>query len=133
VVIDSAGQLGTMSSSVRVKEDIHDMADISQRIFALRPVTFRYARPYATGSKPLQFGLVAEEVAEVFPELVVRGADGEIETVHYETLSVLLLNEAKRQQEAAGRQEQELSRQRERIEALEKRLDDILRGQQHDR
>jgi hypothetical protein len=98
VVIDSTGQLGTVSSSQRFKEDIRDMNDASRRLFELRPVTFRYAKPYANGVKPIQFGLVAEEVAQAFPELAVRGADGSVETVHYETLNVLLLNEIQRQQ-----------------------------------
>lgn len=96
VVIDSNGQLGTISSSVRFKDDVRDMAGASRRLFDLRPVTFRYKQAYADGSQPIQFGLVAEEVASVFPELAVRGRDGEIETVHYETLSVLLLNEVKK-------------------------------------
>jgi hypothetical protein len=108
VLIDSAGQLGTVSSSRRFKEDIHDMTDASSRLFKLRPVTFRYTQAYADGSKPQQYGLVAEEVAEVFPELAVRDADGQVETVHYETLNVLLLNE--------------LQKQQRRIEALEQRL-----------
>ena len=81
-----------------MKDDIRDMADVSRRILQLRPVTFRYMQPYADGSKPIQFGLVAEEVAEVFPELAVRGADGQVETVHDERLSVLLLNELQRQE-----------------------------------
>jgi hypothetical protein len=96
------------------------MADTSRRLFDLRPVTFRYTKPYANGSKPVQFGLVAEEVAEVFPELTVRDANGTVETVHYETLNVLLLNEVQRQ-------EQELIRQQHRIEALEQKLEKALR------
>ncbi|HEY7169850.1 MAG TPA: tail fiber domain-containing protein [Vicinamibacterales bacterium] len=99
VMIDSAGQLGTVSSSIRFKEDVHDMADASRRLLELRPVTFRYTTPYGDGSKPVQFGLVAEEVADVFPELAVRNADGRVETVHYEVLNVLLLNELKRLRE----------------------------------
>ena len=93
VVIDSNGQLGTINSSRRVKEDIHDMADTSRRLLQLRPVTFRYTRAYLDGARPIQYGLIAEEVADVFPELAVRNADGQVETVHYETLNVLLLNE----------------------------------------
>ena len=69
------------------------MGDVSRRLLRLRPVTFRYTQAYTDGSKPIQYGLVAEEVAEVFPELAVRNASGEVETVHYETLNVLLLNE----------------------------------------
>ena len=67
VLIDVNGQLGTISSSRRFKEDIRDMADTSQRLLQLRPVTFRYKHAYGDGAKPMQFGLVAEEVAEVFP------------------------------------------------------------------
>ena len=99
-MIDSAGQLGTVSSSRRFKEDIRAMADASRRgCFQLRPVTFRCKQASGDGSKPIQYGLVAEEVAEVFPELAVRNVDGTVETVHYETLSVLLLSELQRQEE----------------------------------
>jgi hypothetical protein len=114
VVIDSAGQLGTVSSSIRFKEDIHDMADVSQRLMQLRPVTFRYTHAYRDGAKPIQYGLIAEEVADVFPELAVRGADGHVETVHYETLNVLLLNEFQKQ---SGR-----------LEALEQQLNELKAG-----
>ena len=55
VVIDSTGQLGTVSSSRRYKEDIADMGDVSARLEALRPVTFHYKKPYADGEKPVQF------------------------------------------------------------------------------
>jgi hypothetical protein len=126
VVIDSAGQLGTVSSSRRFKEDIHDMADISRRVLALRPVTFKYAQPYGDGSKPVQFGLVAEEVAEVFPELAVRSDDGSVETVHYETLSVLLLNELQKQQQGIDRQQHRIDEQQQRIETLERRVAELL-------
>jgi hypothetical protein len=93
VVIDSAGQLGTVSSSARYKEDIEPMAMRSVALGSLRPVTFRYKRAHTDGSKPLQYGLIAEEVAEVFPELVVFDAEGRPETVRYHWLSSLLLNE----------------------------------------
>jgi Chaperone of endosialidase len=133
VLIDSSGQLGTVSSSRRYKEDIHDMADASRRVLQLRPVTFRYTQAYGDGSKPQQFGLIAEEVVEVFPELAVRDANGQIDTVHYETLNVLLLNELQKQQrelrQARVENEQERRenhRQQERIEALEQRLNQLL-------
>jgi hypothetical protein len=121
VLIDSAGQLGTISSSIRFKEDVHDMADASRRLLQLRPVTFHYTQPFADGAKPLQFGLIAEEVANVFPELAVRDANGIVETVHYETLNVLLLNELKKDHD-------ELDQQKHRIEVLEERLNDLLRS-----
>ena len=114
VVIDSNGQLGTVSSSIRFKEDIRDMADVSRRLMMLRPVTFRYTQAYRDGAKPIQYGLIAEEVADVFPELAVRGADGQVETVHYETLNVLLLNEFQKQE---GR-----------LEALEQQLNELKAG-----
>jgi hypothetical protein len=96
-MIDSQGQLGTTSSSRRYKQDIKDMGATSSRLMALRPVTFRYLKPYANGEKPIQFGLIAEEVAETFPELVVRNKEGQPETVKYQDLTPLLLNEVQKQ------------------------------------
>ena len=64
----------------------------------LRPVTFRYRKPFSDGSQPLQYGLIAEEVAEVYPDLVAHSADGQIETVKYRLLDPMLLNEVQRQQ-----------------------------------
>ncbi len=98
VVIDSDGQLGTVSSSGRLKEDIRDMGDISQTIYHLRPVKFRYREAFADGQKPVQAGLIAEEVADVFPDLVVRDRSGQPETVKYDLLVPLMLNELQRQQ-----------------------------------
>lgn len=93
VVIDSAGQLGTISSSRRFKEDIRDMGEASAPLLQLRPVTFRYTQPFAGGVKPIQYGLIAEEVAEVLPGLVVTGADGQIQTVQYHKLDAMFINE----------------------------------------
>ena len=97
VVVDSNGQLGTVSSSQRLKETIADMGATSERLLALRPVTFRFKQAYANGQKPIQFGLIAEEVAEVFPELVATDAEGRPESVKYRLLSTLLLNELQEQ------------------------------------
>src|SRR6266496_2669731 len=90
VVIDSGGQLGTVSSSRRFKTDIKPMDDASGSILALKPVTFRYKSQ--KDAKP-QFGLIAEEVAEVNPDLVVRDENGEIYTVRYDQVNAMLLNE----------------------------------------
>jgi hypothetical protein len=98
VVIDSSGQLGTVNSSRRFKTDIQDMGDASTGLMRLRPVTFRYKKPFADGSQPIQYGLIAEEVAEVYPDLVARSTDGEIESVKYQVLDSMLLNELQRQQ-----------------------------------
>ena len=104
VLIDSYGKLGTISSSRRFKEDIHDMGEASSRLFQLQPVTFRYKKEHAPGNRRLQYGLIAEEVAEVYPELVQYGSDGEPNTVLYHLLPSMLLNEVQKQQ----RQFQEL-------------------------
>jgi hypothetical protein len=98
VVIDGNGQLGTVSSSRRFKTDIQDMGEASHGLLRLRPVTFRYRKPYADGSQPVQYGLIAEEVAEVYPDLVAYGNDGQPESVKYQVLDSMLLNEVQRQQ-----------------------------------
>ncbi len=90
VVIDSAGQLGTASSSARFKKEIKPMDNASQAILALKPATFHY-KGDKTGTP--QFGLVAEEVAKVNPDLVVRDKNGEIYTVRYDAVNAMLLNE----------------------------------------
>lgn len=115
VVIDSNGQLGTVSSSRRFKEDIQDMGEVSSGLMQLRPVTFRYKNPFADGSKPIQYGLIAEEVAEVYPDLVAYSADGQIETVKYQVLDSMLLNELQKQR-------QQVQQQAETIKGLEARL-----------
>ena len=97
VLIDANGQLGTISSSRRYKKDIEAMADASERLQQLRPVKFHYKQPDATGEHPIQYGLIAEEVAEVFPELVVRDEQGQPETVAYHLLPALLLNELQKE------------------------------------
>jgi len=90
VQIDIAGQLGTASSSRRFKKEIQPMDSASEAILALKPVTFHYKSD--TKDTP-QFGLIAEEVAEVNPDLVVRDENGEIYTVRYEAINAMLLNE----------------------------------------
>jgi hypothetical protein len=90
VRVNSAGQLGIQPSSARYKQDIQAMGPRSQGLFQLRPVTSRYQHD-PQGLR--QYGLIAEEVVTVYPELVTRGADGHVETVLYDQLIPLLLNE----------------------------------------
>ena len=90
VLIDTVGQLGTISSSRRFKKEIKPMDQASGAILGLKPVTFHYKSD--TAGTP-QFGLIAEEVAEVNPDLVVRDEKGEIYTVRYEAVNAMLLNE----------------------------------------
>jgi hypothetical protein len=90
VQINSAGQLGVVISSRRFKKEIKPMDQASEAILALKPVTFHY-KSDSKGTP--QFGLIAEEVAEVNPNLVVRDGEGEIYTVRYEAVNAMLLNE----------------------------------------
>jgi hypothetical protein len=94
VFINNAGQLGTTlsPSSARFKNDIRPMADVSAAILALKPVTFRYKKEIdSLGAQ--QFGLVAEEVAKVNPDLVNLDENGRIYSVRYEAVNAMLLNE----------------------------------------
>ncbi len=93
VLIDSAGQLGTMSSSRVYKENIIDMRSQSEAILGLRPVTFSFKKDE---HKSKRFGLIAEEVHEIMPELVVYSSNGNPETVKYHDLIPLMLNEIQR-------------------------------------
>jgi hypothetical protein len=102
VLIDSAGQLGTLSSSRRFKKEIESMDKASEAILALKPVTFHYKHDN-TGT--LQFGLIAEEVARVNPDLVVRDKNGEIYTVRYDAVNAMLLNEFLKQHKKVEQQQ----------------------------
>lgn len=99
VFIDANGVLGTTTSSAAFKQDVNDMGDTSALLGKLRPVTFRYKREVADGDQTLQYGLIAEEVAEVAPQLVVTDAKGEPYSVRYHELPAILLNEIQKQQQ----------------------------------
>jgi archaellum component FlaC len=91
VLVDATtGQLGTTPSSIRYKKDVEDMNDASAPILKLRPVTFKY-KTDPTGA--VQYGLIAEDVDKVMPDLVVRNSAGSIEAVKYHDITILLLNE----------------------------------------
>jgi hypothetical protein len=89
---NAAGQLGTFPSSTRFKQNIKPMDKASEAVLAIKPVTFRYKHEFDPDGIP-QFGLVAEEVEKVNPDLVVRDADGKAYTVCYDAVNVMLLNE----------------------------------------
>jgi len=129
VMIDANGQLGTINSSRSVKEDIHSMGDVSERILRLRPVMFRYKEADEDGTHPMQIGLIAEEVAEVFPELVVTDENGNAETVSYHLLSTLLLNEFQKQRIESEAQVAELAVLRAEVARMAAILDRLDRSE----
>lgn len=122
VVVDSNGNLGTVQSSRRYKQDIEDMGDASTGLVRLRPVTFRYKKPYEDGSKPVQYGLIAEEVAEVYPDLVARSADGQVESVRYQLLDPMILNELQKQHATIDAQKKQIQSLEERLARVEAML-----------
>jgi hypothetical protein len=92
VIVDSSGHLGTATSSAGFKDEIKPMDKASEAILALKPVTFRYKHELDPKGIP-QFGLVAEEVKKVNPDLVARDEQGKPFTVRYEAVNAMLLNE----------------------------------------
>jgi hypothetical protein len=93
-MVDSAGQLGVVVSSERFKTAISPMGSNTEKLEQLRPVTFKLK---TDGKGTVQYGLIAEEAARVYPELVVRDKNGTIDTVRYDELAPMLLNEAQKQ------------------------------------
>jgi Chaperone of endosialidase len=108
VLVDSSGKLGTAVSSRRFKKEIKSMDSASESILALRPVTFQYR---SDKTNKTQFGLIAEEVAEVNPDLVVRDKNGEIYTVRYDAVNAMLLNEFLKEQKKVEEQGRKLQQQ----------------------
>src|SRR4029079_2239688 len=92
VVVDASGHLGTVTSSARFKEAITPMDKASEAILSLKPVTFRYKHDLDPEGVR-QFGLIAEQVEKVNPDLVARDAEGKVYTVRYEAVNAMLLNE----------------------------------------
>jgi len=109
VYVNSSGQLGISSSSRRFKTDIQELGDPSQKLLTLRPVSFRYKQADDKGGHPLQYGLIAEEVAEVFPQLVQYDKEGKPFTVYYHELTPLLLAEVQKEHEKVVAQQSEIA------------------------
>jgi uncharacterized coiled-coil protein SlyX len=122
VFIGADGHLSTTASSARFKDDIKPMANASESIFALRPVTFRYKKEYdANGTQ--QFGLVAEEVAKVNPDLVFLGRDGKPYTVRYEQVNAMLLNEFLREHKKVEAQQVTIAELKSAVAQQHKRME----------
>jgi hypothetical protein len=119
VYVKSDGQLGTNTSSLRFKQDIQDMGAVSKALLALRPVTFRY-KPELDRKGIAQFGLVAEEVEKVNPDLVVRDAEGKPYSVRYEAVNAMLLNEFLKEHRAFLKEQRKVQEQGATIAQLKK-------------
>jgi len=124
VYVNSDNKIGTLASTRRVKENIKPMDKASEAVLALKPVSFRYKREIDASGTP-QFGLVAEEVADINADLVTRDSEGKPETVRYEVVNAMLLNEflkehrkVEKLESTVAKQETIDAHQQEQIEAL---------------
>ncbi len=126
VYVTSSGQLGVLASSERYKTDISPIGTNTEKLKQLRPVSFHLKTdPHGA----VQYGLIAEEVAKVYPELVIRDGKGKIEGVHYEELTPMLLNEMQEQQRinlAQAAEIHDLKQQVAKLNDLEQRLNAVL-------
>jgi hypothetical protein len=127
VIIDSDGQLGTVNSSRRFKKDIKSMDQTSEAILALKPVTFRYKdQDTRKAESTPQFGLIAEDVAEVNADLIVRDKEGKPLTVRYDAVNAMLLNEFLKEHRTVQEQGQELQRQAATIANQQKQIEALI-------
>jgi hypothetical protein len=124
VKVNAAGQLGVGVSSERFKEEIKPMDKASETIFALKPVSFRYKKDIDSERTP-QFGLVAEDVAKVNPDLVVRDADGKVYTVRYEAVNAMLLNEFLKEHRKVEKLEAALTLVNDRLKEQEAKIENV--------
>jgi hypothetical protein len=119
VYVTASGQLGVLASSERYKTSVEPMGSTTGRLKELRPVTFQLKTDPKAGR---QYDLIAEEVAKVYPELVIRGQKGEIEGVRYEELTPMLLNELQQQHRRLAEQQAELQDMRSQLADLRRAM-----------
>jgi len=117
VIVDASGHLGTVTSSGRFKDNVRPMDKASEAILALQPVTFRYKHDLDPDGIP-QFGLVAEQVEKVNPDLVVRDDEGKPYTVRYEAVNAMLLNEFLKEHKALLEEHRTVEELKKQVAAL---------------
>jgi len=131
VYVNGAGKLGVQVSSRRFKDEIKPMEKASEVIYGLKPVSFRYKADIEP-TRPLCFGLIAEEVEKLNPNLIVRGSDGQVNSVRYDAVNAMLLNEFLKEHKTVeeqrasianlkstvARQQERFARQEQQIAAL---------------
>lgn len=122
VLVTDSGQLGVEMSSRRYKTDIEPMGAQSDGLLRLRPVSFHYKQADVAGKQRLEYGLIAEEVAEVYPELVGYSDDGKPQTVRYHKLNSMLLNELQKQHQQLIQQERIIADLTARLSRVEARV-----------
>jgi hypothetical protein len=127
VIIDTNGHLGTISSSARFKDAIKPMDKVSETILALKPVSFRYKHELDPDGIP-QFGLVAEQVAKVNPDLVARDEEGKPYTVRYEAVNAMLLNEFLKEHRKVEEQGLQMKEQDRKVKELEGTVAELKSG-----
>lgn len=119
VLVNGSGQLGTAtSSSARLKQEVHGLGASAVQVLRLRPVSYRYKPQYAQGSDQLQYGLIAEQVAHLFPALVQYEHDGKPSGVYYQELPVLLLAQLQREHAQVSRQQHEIDQLASELQSL---------------
>jgi trimeric autotransporter adhesin len=121
VKVNANGQLGVAPSSERFKAEIKPMDKASEAIFAFKPVTFRYKKELDAEGIP-QFGLVAEQVEKVNPDLVVRDAKGKVYTVRYDAVNAMLLNEFLKEHQKVKKLEADLAAVNERLKEQDAKI-----------
>jgi uncharacterized coiled-coil protein SlyX len=127
VIVDANGHLGTTTSSARFKDEIKPMDKTSEAILALKPVTFRYKHELDPEGIP-QFGLVAEEVEKVNPDLVARDEQGKPYTVRYEAVNAMLLNEFLKAHRKVEEQDRKMQEQEATITQLKSTIAQQQKG-----
>jgi hypothetical protein len=129
VIVDANGHLGTTTSSARFKHAIEPMDKASEAILALNPVPFRYKKELDPESSP-QFGLVAEEVEKVNPDLVARDEEGKPYTVGYEAVNAMLLNEFLKEHRKGEQQDRKIEQLEATITKQQKQIEALTTGLQ---
>jgi hypothetical protein len=129
VYVNSNHKLGTLTSSRRFKDDIKPMERVSEALFALKPVTFHYKKEIDPAGMQ-QFGLVAEEVEKVNPDLVVRDKGGKPYSVRYDQVNAMLLNEFLKEHRKNDEQESKIEQQEAKIARQEKQIEALTAGLQ---
>jgi Chaperone of endosialidase len=129
VYVTSDNRIGTLTSSRRYKDEIRPMEEASKTIHSLRPVRFRYKKE-VDPARSLCFGLIAEDVAKASPELVTLDREGKPQTVRYDAINAMLLNEFLKEHRKVESQESRIQQQEATIVRQQKQIDALSAGLQ---